>query len=169
MSYNRVVRLHRNVDQAWSNVDVLLKQRHEEIPKLVDAVEEYADHEQELLQRVTETRSRATTAEGPSARADAEARLDGEVAELLAVAEDYPELRSSEQFLALQERISDIEAGIADRREFYNASVTEYNTRIQQVPWIGFATLAGYSRRELFEASDEETADVDMDGAMAEA
>ena len=168
MLYNRVVRLQRNVDQAWSNIDVLLKQRHEEIPKLVDAVSQYLDHERDLLERVTATRSQAQRAQGPSARADAEARLEGEVADLLAVAEDYPELRSSEQFRRLQERISDIETQIADRREFYNASVTTYNVRINQVPWIFFAKLAGYSDRELFEADESETQDVDVDGRIAE-
>lgn len=164
MLYNRVVRLQRNVDQAWSNVDVLLKQRHEEIPKLVDVVTEYAEHERDLLERVAETRSRAERARGPGARADAEARLDGEVADLFAVAEDYPELRSNEQFLQLQERISEIETQLADRREFYNASVTEYNTRIQQVPWVVFARLGGYSERELFEADQSDTRDVDVGG-----
>lgn len=152
MLYNRVVRLRRNVDQAWSNIDVLLKQRHDEIPKLVDLVAEYADHERDVLERVTETRSQATSARGPSARANAEARLEDGVADLVAVAENYPELRSSEQFRGLQERISALEAQIADRREFYNASVATYNARIQQVPWIFFAKLAGYSERELFQA-----------------
>lgn len=156
MLFNRVVRLRKNVDQAWSNVEVLLTQRHEEVPKLVEAVAAVTDHEREVLETVTELRTEAMAARRPGDRADREAQLAGALGEVFATAEAYPELRSNEAFLDLQERIADIETQLADRREFYNAAVTEYNTRIEQVPYNLAAAALGYSERDLFAADDEQ-------------
>lgn len=156
MLFNRLVRLHRNVDRAWRNIDVLLTQRHEEIPKLIDAAQEAIEYEEELLTEITEIRAQARKASSPGEQGTQEGRLDDTLGDLFVRAEDYPELQSSEQFQQLQERLSTIETQIADRREFYNGTVTEYNTRIKTVPYNIAAATLGYEERELFEMGEDQ-------------
>ena len=162
MMYNGLVRLRKDINEAWSNIDVLLKQRSDEIPKLVDAAQEYMDYEQEVMNEITQARNKAQKASSPQAKAEADKQMRGALGNFFAVAEDYPNLKSSEQFQQLQQRVSDIEDQIADRREFYNQSVNTYNTRIHQIPYNLMANMMGYNDKELFEATEEEKQDVNI-------
>jgi len=166
MIYNGLVRLNRNIDRAWSNIDVLRKQRADELDKLIDTVQEYMDYEEEVLQQITDAREQVQQAEGPDAASNAEAQLEGALANLFARAEDYPDLKAQDSFQQLQDRISALEEQIADRREFYNESVNTYNIRIHQVPYNIFANMFGYSERDLFEADESELQDVDVGDAF---
>ena len=160
--YNGLVRLKRNIDEAMGNIDVLLKQRSEEIPNLVDTAQEYMDYEQETLQKVTEQRTRVQQASSPKEKAEADQQMRSMLGDLFAVAEDYPELKSSQQFQQVQQRISEIQDKISSRREFYNDSVTTYNTRINQIPYNIVANLLGYQEKEVFQATEEERQNVDI-------
>ncbi|MDY6777446.1 MAG: LemA family protein [Candidatus Nanohaloarchaea archaeon] len=162
MIYNGLVRLKRNIEKAWSNIDVLLKQRRDEIPKLIDTAKQYMDYERDVLQNITEKREQAEQASSPKEKANAESALGGALGNLFARAEDYPDLKANKNFQQLQERISSIEEQIADRREFYNDSVNTYNIRINQIPYNIVANLMGYQDKELFEASEQERQDVDI-------
>lgn len=168
MIYNGLVRLNRNIDKAWSNIDVLLKQRSDELPKLIDTAREYMEYEQEVLENVTEARTQAQKASSPGEKADADEAVKGALANLFAVAEDYPELRANESFQQLQDRIAEIEERIADRREFYNSAVNTYNIRINQIPYNVVANTMNYEERELFQVSEEDRRDVDVSELFSE-
>lgn len=168
MIYNGLVRLRRNIEEAWSNIDVLLKQRSDELSKLIDTAQEYMEYERDVLQKITEARNAAQQAGSPGEAAQADDSLRGALGEFFAVAEDYPELKSSENFQQLQERISSLEEQIADRREFYNESVNTYNIRINQIPYNFFASLMGYNEKELFEVSEQDRADVDIEAQFSQ-
>ncbi|MES2958705.1 MAG: LemA family protein [Pseudomonadota bacterium] len=160
--YNGLVQVKHQVDQAWSNIDVLLKQRHDELPKLIDAVKRYLTHERELLHSVTALRMRAQAIASGEGRVEAEQALSQGVSKLLAVAESYPTLRASEVFIDLQQRISALEEQIAHRREFYNAAVNINNVRMKQFPDLLLASMVGLQRKPLFEATPPERSDVDV-------
>lgn len=160
--YNSFVQVHENVDKAWANIEVMLKQRSEELPKLIDAAQHFLEEEKDVLHEITEARTAVQKASGPSQEADADQQLRGALGRLFAVAEDYPELQSSDQFLQLQERISSLEERIADRREFYNESATIFNARIRQIPDFLFAMLLDLSKRELFEPEPGALEDVEV-------
>lgn len=160
--YNGLVQVKHQVDQAWSNIDVLLKQRHDELPKLVDAVKGYLTHERGLIESVTALRVQARAAEGGAPRLAAEQALSQGVSQLMAVSERYPPLRASEVFLNLQQRIAELEQQISHRREFYNAAVNINNVRIESFPEQLLATMAGLVRRPLFEAQAAERVDIDI-------
>jgi LemA protein len=166
--YNGLVQVKHQVDQAWSNVDVLLKQRHDELPKLIDSVKGYMQHERSLIERVTALRVRADSAGSSAERLAAEDALSGGVSRLLAVAENYPQLRASEVFADLQKRISALEEQIAHRREFYNAAVNLNNVRMEQFPDVLLASRAALVRRPLFEAKPEDLADVDIAARLSQ-
>lgn len=160
--YNGLVQVKHQVDQAWSNIDVLLKQRHDELPKLVDALKGYVSHERGLLESVTAMRARAQAPGVGAERVAAEDALSQGVSRLLVVAEGYPQLRASEVFIDLQQRISALEEQIAHRREFYNDAVNINNVRLEQFPDLLLASSVGLVRRPLFESSEAERADVDI-------
>lgn len=163
--YNNLVRLKHNVSQAWSNIDVLLKQRHDELPKLVDTCREYMQFEQDTLTRVIEARSQVATArekQDINRLGQAETQLRMGLGSLFALAEDYPELKASESFQHLQSRITSLESSIADRREFYNESVNIYNIRIEQFPDLIIARQLNFSSRELLVFKDAELTDVNI-------
>ncbi len=165
MIYNSLVQVKHNVSKAWANIDVLLKQRHDEIPKLVEVCKQYRQFEQETLQRVIEARSRvfqASQAQNMPVLGQAETALRAGLANLFAVAEAYPELKTNEQFLNLQTRISALENAIADRREFYNESVNINNVRIEQFPAVIIAGMFHFPPRQLLEFQEEEKRDVDV-------
>jgi LemA protein len=167
--YNHLVRLKHNVSKAWSNIDVLLKQRHEEIPKLVETCKQYMKFEQETLEKVMQARSRVSQARQEQDVAGlgmAEGMLRMGLGQLFALAEDYPELRANENFQHLQTRISTLENTIADRREFYNESVNINNIGIEQFPDIIVARLFGFGPRDLLEFEATEIADVDVKQAF---
>jgi len=165
--YNQLVNLDNRADQAKQNIDVLLKQRQDELTKLIDAAKEFMEQEQTVLTQLTEAREQAERAATPSAEATADQQVRQALASFRARAEDYPELRSQENMLQFQERISAIEDRISDRREVYNEAVTNYNTRIEQIPYVVFARQLGYTERELFEATEAEKQDVDVAEAFA--
>lgn len=163
--YNGLVGLKHGVSKAWANIDVLLKQRHDELPKLVETCKQYKQFEQETLQRVIEARSGVQSArerQDIEALGNAEGALRAGLGRLFAVAEAYPELRANESFLALQSRISQLESAIADRREFYNEAVNLNNVRVEQFPDAIVARLFGFGVRPLLEFSAAEKADVDV-------
>jgi LemA protein len=165
MIYNGLVNVKHNVSKAWANIDVLLKQRHDEIPKLVEVCKQYRQFEQDTLQRVIEARSRvfaASQAQNVGALGQAETALRASLGNLFAVAEAYPELKTNEQFLNLQTRISSLENAIADRREFYNESANINNVRIEQFPDAVIAGMFGFRPAQLLQFNDAEKADVDV-------
>jgi len=163
--FNNFVRLKNNVAQAWSNIDVLLKQRHDELPKLVDACRQYMQHERGVLEKVTEARAAvhsAREAGDVGSLGAAETELRAGLSRLFAIAENYPELRANENFQHLQDRISQLEAQIADRREFYNDIVNSNNTRIEQFPDNVIATLFRFEEKPLLHFKEEEIKDVNV-------
>lgn len=164
--YNGLVSLRRRVEQSKQNIDVLLKQRQDELTKLIDTAQEFMDHEESVLVQLTEAREAAERARAPSELAEADQAVREALADFRARVEDYPELRSQSNMMQLQQRIADVESQIADRREFYNEAVTQYNTRINQFPHLVFARLFSFTEANLFTASEEETADVDIGAAF---
>ncbi|MDX2464420.1 MAG: LemA family protein [Porticoccus sp.] len=163
--YNNLVALKHRVAQAWANIDVLLKQRHDELPKLVETCKQYMGYEQETLENVIAARSKVSTAaqsQDIAALGLAETNLRSGLGRLFALAEDYPELKANESFQHLQARISDLENGIADRRELYNESVNLNNIRIEQFPDVLIANFFKFRAHDLLEFSEEETADVEI-------
>lgn len=165
MIYNNLVSLKHNVSQAWSNIDVLLKQRHDELPKLVETCKQFMKFEQETLEKVMKARSQVANARAAgdvSALGPAETQLRLGLGNLFAVAEDYPELKASESFQHLHTRISGLENSIADRREYYNESVNNNNIRIEQFPDVMVARMFNFGPRPLLEFTEEEKADVNV-------
>jgi LemA protein len=165
--YNNLVSLKHNVSKAWSNIDVLLKQRHDELPKLVETCRQYMKYEQETLEKVMQARSSVASAQqqgdiGQLGQAEGALRLG--LGNLFALAEAYPELKADETFQHLQARITGLENSIADRREFYNESVNINNVRIEQFPDVIIARLFNFKSFTLLEFSAEETADVNLRG-----
>ena len=163
--YNNLVSLKHGVSKAWANIDVLLKQRHDELPKLVEVCKQYKQFEQETLQRVIAARSQVQTArEGQdiAALGKAEGAMRASLGGLFAVAEAYPELKTNQNFMQLQTRITGLENGIADRREVYNDSVNIYNVGIEQFPAVLIANMFAYAEKPLLEFSTAEKTDVDM-------
>lgn len=160
--YNSLVQVRVDVDTAWSNVDVLLKQRHDELGKLLDSVKAYMGYEQGLLSNIAALRSQAGRGGQGAERMQAESALSAGIGRLFAVAENYPQLRASDQFTSLQNAIIDLEQQISRRREFYNAEVNVNNARCAQFPDAFFAPMAGVRPRELFAAAPEDRADVDV-------
>jgi len=168
--YNRLVSLKHGVSKAWSNIDVLLKQRHDELPKLVQVCKQYMGYEQETLVRVMEARSQVAKArEGADVGAlgMAESRLRLGLGNLFAVAEAYPGLKADATFRHLQDRITGLENSIADRREYYNESVNLNNVRIEQFPDLLVAGRFGFRPFELLEFSEQEKADVNLGALFA--
>lgn len=153
--YNGLVRDRNRVDNAWSQVDVQLKRRYDLIPNVVETVKGYATHEQQTFERVTQARTTAQAAEGPADQAEAENFLTSALRQLFAVAEDYPELRASENFQGLQAELSETENRISVSRQIYNDTVLTYNNKVQQVPANVVASMFGFGAREFFEAGDE--------------
>jgi LemA protein len=163
--YNGLVKLREAVKQAWSNIDVLLVQRHDELPKLVETCKQYMQYEQETLERVMKARASVFQAAGRgdvAAVGAAESALRAGLGQLFAVVENYPQLKADESFRHLQARITQLEESIADRRELYNASVNLNNVRIHQFPDLIVAQMFGFKTADLLEFTDEQTRDVDM-------
>ncbi|MHB8585676.1 MAG: LemA family protein [Thermoplasmatota archaeon] len=154
--YNSLRSLRNETDRAWANIDVLLKQRADEIPNVVAVVRGYAAHEATLFQAVAAARAGVLAASSPGGAAQAHASMSEAQGRLFAVAEAYPQLQASASFLSLQKRLSTLEDMIADRREYYNAVVANFNTRIQDLPDRLVATRMGLTTREYFEARGSE-------------
>jgi LemA protein len=149
--YNLLVRDRARVAAAWSDVEVQLKRRHDLIPKLVDAVKQHAGYERAVLESVVARRASALSASGPVEKGAPEASLGRELHRLIAVAEDYPELKASQSFLDLQRNLSDTEDQIQFARRYYNGAVNNLNTRVETVPDVLIARLFGFRAAEYFE------------------
>ncbi|HOX67934.1 MAG: LemA family protein [Rhizobacter sp.] len=163
--FNSLVSVKNAVSKAWANIDVLLKQRHDELPKLVDTCRQYMQHEQLTLEKVIQARARVADAREShdiGALGLAEGALRSGLGNLFALAESYPDLKANEQFLHLQSRISGLESAIADRREFYNESVNINNVSIEQFPELLIARLFKFKSFELLKFSADELKDVDI-------
>jgi LemA protein len=166
--YNGLVNLRENVKVAWANIDVLLKQRHDELPKLVETCKRYMQFEQDTLEKVMRARasvSQASTTGNVAAVGAAEQQLRAGVGRLFAVAESYPQLKTDETFKQLQGRITALEESIADRRELYNDQVNLNNIRVKVFPDVMIAQRFGFQPAQLLEFSSEEKRDVDV-GAL---
>jgi LemA protein len=153
--YNGLVRARVRTREAWSGIDVQLKRRANLIPNLVETVKGYAAHERETFEEVTRARSMVEQAGDVGSAADANNMLTGALRHLFAVAERYPDLKANQNFLDLQQQLSDIEEKIAYARQFYNRNVMSYNTRIQTFPNVVMANMFGFLRFEFFEAEEE--------------
>ena len=164
--YNQLVSLRVNIDKSWANIDVLQKQRYDEIPKLVKVCEAYMQYERDTLERIIRARTSFLSAATPQGVAQADGQLAGALKTLFAVAENYPELKANQNFMQLQQRITALENQIADRREFYNDAVTVFNTRIQQIPDVLIANMLGYRQREMYQVSAEERKSPDINIGM---
>jgi LemA protein len=151
---NSMIGARNRVDEAWSGIDVQLKRRHDLIPNLVESVKGYATHERETFEKVTEARADAMKAQGPVDAAKAEGRLNAVLGDLRAVAENYPELRATENFQQLNRNLSEIEDEIQASRRIYNSNVQAYNTKIQVFPNSVIANSGGFTAREFFEIED---------------
>ena len=160
VSYNRLVTLRQAVSQAWADISVQLKLRHDLIPNLVETVKGYAAHERGTLEAVVQARNAAAAASGPAAQAQAENMLTGALRQLFALAEAYPDLKANQNFLSLQSELSDVENKIAAARRFFNNAVSEYNASIQQFPAVILAGPLGFQPRTFFELDEGERAAV---------
>ena len=164
-TYNALVGLKHAVSKAWANIDVLLKQRHDELPKLVETCKQYKEFEAATLEKVIAARAgvqSAREAQNIPALGKAEGALRVGLGQLFAVVEAYPELRANEHFMALSARITQLENAIADRREMYNEAVNINNVRVEQFPELIVARLFGFAAKPLLEFAATDTADVDV-------
>ncbi len=154
--YNNLVSLANQVSRAWSNIDVVLKQRFDEIGQLIQVVEQYVGHEKAMIQKVLDARAHYGTASSISEKIGASQEMSRALKGVFALGEAYPDLRSNESFVALQQRISALENQISDRRELYNDAATNFNTRIVQIPDVLFANMLGFKGHLLFRADASE-------------
>ena len=155
MIYNQLVAMRQRVGQAFADVDVQLKLRHDLIPNLIETVKGYAAHERGTLEAVVQARNAAVAAQGPAQQAAAENMLTGALRQMFALAEAYPDLKANQNFQQLQAELSDVENKIAAARRFFNNSVQEYNTGIQQFPAALFAATLGFTQRTFFDVGEE--------------
>ena len=165
--YNALIPMNNNIGGSWANIDVLLKQRHDELPKLVKTCEQYMKHERAVFDRLSEARAALMGARSVGERAEAEGLLSRALGQVFAVAEAYPNLKADQSFLQLQTRITQVENQIADRREFYNDTVTTFNTRIQQIPDTVIASWLNFSAAELFKVEERDREDPKIEFRMA--
>lgn len=152
--YNSLVRLKNRAKEAWSDIDVQLKRRHDLIPNLVETVKGYASHEKELFEKVTEARANAINAKNPKEQGEAENMLSGTLKSLFAVAENYPDLKASQNFLELQRDLRDTEDKIQAARRFYNGNVRDLNIKIESFPANIIASIFRFKQMELFEIEE---------------
>ena len=162
LGFNSLVRNRNRVDNAWSQIDVQLKRRHDLIPNLIETVKGYAAHERGTFEAVTNARANAINAQGPEQTAAAENQLTGALKSLFAVAEAYPDLKANQNFLQLQEELTATEDKVAYARQFYNDSVLTYNTRIQSFPTVILAGMFHFDKRDFFDAEPGDTEPVQV-------
>ena len=155
LGYNRLVRLRQEVNTGWANIDVQLQRRGDLIPNLVEAVKGYAAHERGVFDEVTRARAAVQQAPSPASAGEANDILTAALGRLFAVAEAYPELKASENFLRLQEDLTDTEDKISAARRYYNATVMRFNTAVQSIPWLLIAKPFGFREREFFSAEGD--------------
>jgi LemA protein len=161
-AYNGMVAMNRRVDQAFADIDVQLKQRHDLIPNLVETVRGYAAHEKSTLDAVIAARNSAVNAHGAAPQAAAEQQLTGALGRLFALAEAYPDLKANTTFLKLQDELSNVEDKLAAARRFFNNAVSEFNTQIESIPAVFFASRFGFLKRDFFDLGEQKRADLDV-------
>jgi len=166
--FNGLVTLKNDIDKAWANIDIMLKQRHDELPKLLDVCKGYMDFERDTFQKVTQARSMYQQAVSVDQKAQADQSMTSALRGFFAVAENYPELKANNNFMQLQKRITELESQIADRREFYNDSVNTLNIRIQQMPDTFVASFMNLQPRPMFKVEEADRADVRMSFGAAQ-
>ncbi len=154
--YNSLLVVKENVNKAWANIDVILKQRYDEIPQLIKICEQYVQFEQGMIQKIMNARERMIQGRTVKEKADGSAAVTAALGGVLAIGESNPELKANANFMQIQGRLSALEESLADRRELYNDAVNILNTRIQQIPDVLFAGMLGIERRQMFEASAAE-------------
>ena len=160
--YNRLVRLRNQVERAWANIDVILKQRFDELPQLMQVIEQYAQYEAGVIEKVSEARTRYGQASTVPEKIQASTEMSLALRGVMAIGENYPELHADENFMQLQNRISQLENTIADRREIYNETIATFNTRIEQLPEVFVARMLGYRRQVMFKAEGAERKPVNL-------
>ncbi len=160
--YNGLIRRKNRVEEAWSDIDVQLKRRHDLIPNLVETVKGYAKHERELFENVTKARAAAMNAQGVQAKSQAENMLSNTLKSLFAVAENYPELKASQNFAKLQDELTDTENKIQAARRFYNSQARDFNIKIQTFPNNLIANKLNFKKYDFFEAEEEEKKNVEV-------
>jgi LemA protein len=160
--YNGLIKLKNRVDEAWSDIDVQLKRRHDLIPNLINTVKGYAAHEKEVFEKVTEARTAAMGAQTPAEKENAENALSGTLKSLFAVAENYPDLKANQNFLELQRELTDTEDKIQAARRFYNGNVRDFNIKIETFPSNIIAGMLNFTKRDFFaaEEGDKEVVEV---------
>ena len=160
--YNGLIQVKENIKKSWANIDVLLMQRSDEIPKLVKVLKSFVKHEKKMFDSIMEARSFYLDASSVAEKADADSEMSSALKSIFALSEAYPELKSNDNFLKLQERISGLENDIADRRELYNESVNNYNIRIQSLPDAFIANSMNLASEEMFKVDEKKKKDVDI-------
>ena len=161
--YNGLIQVKENIKKSWANIDVLLMQRSDEIPKLIKVLKSFVKHEKKMFENVMDARTSYLGASSVSEKADADNRMSEALKSVFALSEAYPELGSNDNFLKLQERISGLENEIADRRELYNESVNNYNIRIQSLPDMFIANTLGLPQEVMFKVDENKKKDIDID------
>jgi len=161
--YNGLIQVKENIKKSWANIDVLLMQRSDEIPKLIKVLKSFVKHEKKMFDNVIDARTSYLGASSVSEKADADNRMSEALKSVFALSEAYPELGSNDNFLKLQERISGLENEIADRRELYNESVNNYNIRIQSLPDMFIANTLGLPQEVMFKVDENKKKDIDID------
>jgi LemA protein len=168
MIFNGLISLKNDVAKAWANIDILLKQRHDELPNLVEVCKGYMNYEHDTLVKIAQARSQYQQAVSVDQKAQADQTTTYALRGLFAVAENYPDLKANQNFLKLQNRITELENEIADRREYYNDSVNTFNTRIQQIPDTLVAAFMNLTPRAMFKVEDADKAPVSMSFGAAQ-
>ncbi len=161
--YNGLIQVKENIKKSWANIDVLLMQRSDEIPKLIKVLKSFVKHEKKMFDNILAARTFYLGANSVSEKADADNQMSEALKSVFALSEAYPELGSNDNFLKLQERISGLENEIADRRELYNESVNNYNIRIQSLPDMFIANTLGLPQEEMFKVDENKKKDIDID------
>ena len=161
--YNGLIQVKENIKKSWANIDVLLMQRSDEIPKLIKVLKSFVKHEKKMFDNILDARTSYLGANSVSEKADADNQMSEALKSVFALSEAYPELGSNDNFLKLQERISGLENEIADRRELYNESVNNYNIRIQSLPDMFIAKTLGLPQEEMFKVDENKKKDIDID------
>ena len=161
--YNGLIQVKENIKKSWANIDVLLMQRSDEIPKLIKILKSFVKHEKKMFDNIMDARTSYLGASSVSEKADADNRMSEALKSVFALSEAYPELGSNDNFLKLQERISGLENEIADRRELYNESVNNYNIRIQSLPDMFIANTLGLPQEVMFKVDENKKKDIDID------
>ena len=161
--YNSLVQVKNNVEKTWKNIDILLQQRHDELPKLIDTCKAYIQHERETLESVVKLRAGYKKASKIDDKINIENQINDLMGKINIVMEEYPEIKASQNFMQIQGRVTDLESSIADRREFFNDSVNIYNIQIERFPEVLLAKPLGYEKHKYLEIPEEKKADVKMD------